>query len=74
MLERAAEALDRSPREEREIASVTLCVSDARLGELKARLERFRDEILQTYGAEESGSRVVQMNLQLFPLTVKEEA
>ena len=73
MMERAAEALDRAPRDEREIASVTLCVAEPRMRELKARLERFRDELLQTYGAEDGGSRVVQVNLQMFPLTVKED-
>jgi uncharacterized protein (TIGR02147 family) len=73
MIDRAAEALDRTPRDEREIASLTLCVSEPRLRELKARLERFRDELLQCYGAEEDGRRVVQVNLQMFPLTAKED-
>src|SRR5688500_5434750 len=40
MMERAAEALDRVPRDEREIASLTLLVEQARLPELKQKLER----------------------------------
>jgi uncharacterized protein (TIGR02147 family) len=72
MMERAAEALDRVPREEREIASLTLCLSEARMAELKAQLERFRAELLQSYGTDGDSKRVVQVNLQMFPLSVKE--
>ena len=72
MLERAAEALDRVPREEREVASLTLCLSEARMQELKSQLERFRAELLQSYQADEQSTRVVQVNLQMFPVTVKE--
>lgn len=72
MIERAAQAIDRFPREEREIASLTLCIDDAMLPELKARLQAFRRELMQL--AEQSGDRkrVVQINFQLFPLTKKE--
>jgi uncharacterized protein (TIGR02147 family) len=73
MMERAAEALDRVPREEREVASLTLSISAARLRELKAQLERFREELLQRYHAEDGCDRVVQVNLQMFPLTVTED-
>jgi len=72
MMERAAEALDRVPREEREIASLTLCLSEARMAELKAQLEAIRAELLQRYAADDTSSRVVQVNLQMFPLSVKE--
>lgn len=73
MMERAAEALDRVPREEREIASLTLCVTEERMGELKRELEHFRDDLLQRYGADEGARRVVQVNLQMFPLSVRED-
>jgi uncharacterized protein (TIGR02147 family) len=72
MMERAAEALDRVPREEREIASLTLCLSDVRMRELKQRLERFRAELLQLYGTDDEATRVVQVNFQMFPMTAKE--
>ncbi len=72
MLERASEALDRVPREQREIGSVTLCLSEPRMAELKAQLESFRAELLQRYCADDSSTRVVQVNLQMFPLSVKE--
>lgn len=73
MLERAAEALDRVPRDEREIASLTLLVEQARLPELKEKLERFREELLHTFDSAPGKARVVQINLQMFPLTGKED-
>ncbi len=73
MLQRAAEALDSVPREQREIASLTLCVSAEQASELKARLSRFREELLQLYGTTADATRVVQVNLQLFPLTTTED-
>jgi uncharacterized protein (TIGR02147 family) len=73
MIDRALEALDRTPRAAREIESLTLCVSEARLRELKARIGAFCDELLQTYGTDKDSRRVVQVNLQMFPLTVAEE-
>ena len=73
MLERAALALDSVPREEREIAALTLCVSEPQLSELKQQLERFREQLLHLYGASRDATRVVQVNLQMFPLSVKED-
>jgi uncharacterized protein (TIGR02147 family) len=73
MMERAAEALDLVPRAQREIASLTLCLSQAQLLELKQELTQFRDDLLHRYASGEDARRVVQLNLQLFPLTVEEE-
>jgi uncharacterized protein (TIGR02147 family) len=73
MMERAAEALDRVPRDEREIASVTILVEQARLPELKQRLERFREELLHTFESSSGAARVMQVNFQMFPLTGKED-
>jgi uncharacterized protein (TIGR02147 family) len=71
MMARAAEAIDRVPRDEREIASLTLCLSQTRMLELKTELERFRAELLQNYPADEVAERVVQVNFQMFPLSKK---
>ncbi len=73
MMERAADALDRIPREDREIASLTLCVSEEQMRAIKARLEHFREELLQEYTAGDDARRVVQINFQMFPLSVKED-
>jgi uncharacterized protein (TIGR02147 family) len=71
MMKRAAEALDRVPRDEREIASLTLCVSEAKLRELKRELEAIREQLVQRYMADERPERVVQINFQMFPLSSK---
>lgn len=71
MMERAAEALDLVPRDEREIGALTLCLSEARMRELKAELEAFREHLLQRYMKDERPERVVQVNFQMFPLSAK---
>jgi uncharacterized protein (TIGR02147 family) len=69
MLERAAVALDRIPREEREVSSVTVCVSQDKLLELKQRIADFRKDLLQLAEIDNEPERVVQINFQLFPLS-----
>lgn len=73
MMERASEALDAVPREQREIASLTLCLSPAQLSSLKQQLERLRRELLQEYVSGPDATRVVQLNFQMFPLSVEEK-
>ena len=73
MLARAAEALDTVPREEREISSITLCVSQEVLLDLKERIREFRRELLQVAELEGKPERVVQINFQLFPLSCQQE-
>jgi uncharacterized protein (TIGR02147 family) len=73
MLERAADALERVPREDRDIASITLCLSQEKMQELKKHLERFRIEIIDLFEPDENPERVVQVNFQMFPLTAKKE-
>jgi uncharacterized protein (TIGR02147 family) len=71
MMQRAAEALDHVPRAEREVASLTIAVSEQRMLELKAELEAFRHRLAQRYQADAHAERVVQVNFQLFPLSKK---
>jgi uncharacterized protein (TIGR02147 family) len=70
MLERAAHALDHRPRTERDISCLTLCVSEAKLEELKQRVRAFRKELLQAAELDDQPARVVQINFQVFPLSV----
>jgi uncharacterized protein (TIGR02147 family) len=70
MLQRASEALDGVPREEREVAALTLGLDAERFREFKQRLYELRQELLQL--ASSSGvrpDRVVQINFQMFPLS-----
>lgn len=71
MMARAAEALDVIDREEREIASLTLCVSEEHLQEIKRELTAFRTRLFERYMTEPSPERVVQVNFQMFPLSGK---
>jgi uncharacterized protein (TIGR02147 family) len=73
-MDRAAEALDTIPREEREISSITLCVSHEVLLDLKERIREFRRELLQLAELEGEPERVVQLNFQLFPLSDRRES
>lgn len=73
MMQRASEAIERVPREEREIASLTLCISEERLGQLKAELEGIQNRLAESYQGDPKPQRVVQVNIQMFPLSQKKE-
>jgi len=73
MMRHAADALDRVARDEREIASLTLCLSTAQFERLKTEISAFRSSLLQRYQASPDAERVVQLNFQLFPLSQKRE-
>jgi uncharacterized protein (TIGR02147 family) len=69
MLERAASALSDIAREERDISSITLCVEPNGLPAFKKRIQQLRRELLDEFDAGASGAQVVQLNLQLFPVS-----
>ncbi len=69
MMRHASEAIDRIPRDERDISSLTLAVSSADLGRLKKTIQEFRREVLRMSAEVAEPNRVVQINVQLFPLT-----
>lgn len=69
MLDLAKQALDRLPREERDISSLTLCVAESTLPRLKQRIRELRQELLQLAELEAAPERVVQLNFQMFPLS-----
>jgi uncharacterized protein (TIGR02147 family) len=69
MMERAMASIDRVPAAERDISSLTLCLSPGGLSLLKERVQRFRRELLELSAREQDPAQVVQLNFQLFPLT-----
>lgn len=73
MIAQALRALDEVPRDERDISSVTLSVGERALSQLKERISAFRAEILQMADAYGPAERVIQLNVQLFPLSAKKE-
>lgn len=70
MLQKAADAIDLVPSERRDISAVTLLVADESLPRIKAMVQRFRRELLELAVAESRPTEVVQVNVQIFPLTV----
>lgn len=73
MLERAAGSMELVRREQRDVSALTVCISAATVTELKERIHRFRDELLERCDADPKGHAVYQLNIQLFPLSQPEE-
>lgn len=69
MMERAMASIDLVAAAERDISSLTLCLSAGGLRVLKERVQRFRRELLELSAREQDPEQVVQLNFQLFPLT-----
>lgn len=69
MMERAAAAIELVPAANRDISSITFCVGPTRLAEIKERVRAFRKEVIALAAEETSGAQVVQLNIQLFPLS-----
>jgi uncharacterized protein (TIGR02147 family) len=74
MIGRASAAIQDFPREERDISSLTLCLDAEGLARLKQRLSEVRRELLEEEDLSRGPkSQVVQVNLQLFPLSCRLE-
>ncbi len=69
MLERAACSIDLFPASDRDISSVTLCLDANELSELKRRISRFRQDMLAWASKQENPRQVVQVNIQMFPMS-----
>lgn len=69
MLERAAAAIDLFPSSERDISSLTLGLDAEGLRQIKRRIQSFRRELLELSAIVDRPEQVVQLNLQLFPLS-----
>lgn len=65
----AKEALERHPPQEREIATLTLAISDAMMERVKDKIRQLRREILEMAREDDRPDRVHQLNFQVFPLT-----
>jgi uncharacterized protein (TIGR02147 family) len=69
MLKRAEAAIEAVPAARRDISSLTLRVRETSIKQLKSRLADFRRELLALEACEADGDQVLQLSLQLFPLT-----
>lgn len=67
-MELAREAIDRFDREDRSISTLTATLSKAGFERVRDRLRQLRREILELSRSDDQADRVVQVNLQAFPL------
>ncbi len=67
------EAVERFKASDRDIRSITIGLSANGFLELKKRMELFWKEILAFADTQEQTEQVMQVNMQLFPLSVKKE-
>lgn len=72
MIRLAEEALDSIPPAERNVSCVTMALSDEQVAQVRDRIERFRAELLEIGSdrrARGKPGKVMQVNVQLFPLS-----
>lgn len=69
MMEKAIQSIDAVARERRDISGVTLCLPVGAIPKLKERIRDFRKEVLAMEVSDGTGDEVVQLAIQLFPLT-----
>jgi uncharacterized protein (TIGR02147 family) len=65
----AQEALDRVPKTERDISTMTLGISGEALEKIQVLLQETRRKIAEIASADPGSDRVFQLNMQLFPLS-----
>lgn len=73
MLQRATEAIDAVAAKDRDLAALTVCVSQGTAAEVKERIHQFREALTELCDSEPEGATVYQLNIQWFPLSVVEE-
>lgn len=65
----AQESLERHPREDRSISTVSLTIPRAELPFLKEMTKQFRSQVMRWAGAQDKPDTVYQLNMQIFPLS-----
>lgn len=71
MLQLASDSIDRFSSSSRDISAMTFSMKAGKLEELKQLIAAFRDQVRSVLVEDESGDQVLQLNIQLFPLTKK---
>jgi uncharacterized protein (TIGR02147 family) len=70
VLDLAKRVIDEMPPERRDVSTMTLGVARGRITELKKLIQNFRQEILKAVASDTEPEEVVQLNIQMFPLTI----
>lgn len=69
MIARASESIDEIPASERDITSLVFCLNRNGVREIKDRIREFRHQIIERAEGEQAPYQVLQLNIQLFPLS-----
>lgn len=69
VLDLAKETLETVPMSRRDVSALTLGVLKERIPELKRRIQEFREEILKLVAGDSRPEEVIQLNIQMFPVT-----
>lgn len=69
LLDLAKGILDKVPAARRDMSTMTLGIARGRLQQLKKKVQEFRQEVLKLVTMDNEPEEVVQLNIQLFPLT-----
>lgn len=73
MLQLASDSIERFSSSERDISSLTFSIKADRIEELKQLIASFRDQIRSILVEDENADQVMQLNIQLYPLTRKDD-
>ena len=73
MIKMAGQSIDRFSADKRDITAVTLSIARKNIPEIKTRIAEFRKEILKKYACNENPDQVIQINIQMFPLTTTDD-
>jgi uncharacterized protein (TIGR02147 family) len=63
------ESLARHPKQQRDVSTVTMNINDKDFEEIRERIKEFRHSIIKFVSEQSVPDRVVQLNIQLFPLS-----
>jgi uncharacterized protein (TIGR02147 family) len=68
----SAESINRHPKSCRDISTVTMNINEKNFEELREKIQEFRNSIIKYVSEQQAPDRVVQLNIQLFPLSKTE--
>ncbi|MFO1462854.1 MAG: TIGR02147 family protein [bacterium] len=74
LLSLCQEVMDQSSPVRRDVSTMTLGIAKGRIPQLKKKIQEFRQEVLKLVADDAEPDEVVQLNIQLFPLTQDPEA
>ena len=73
MMKKAAESIDRIPRNQRDLSALSLGLSSESATIIKEMIEKFRRDILEVASKDQGPNSIYQLNIYLFPITKGED-